>query len=171
MAERHGEVTFQGKPLTLTGEPVREGQKAPDFTAVTTDLEEFRLSDLGGKAALIVAVPSLDTSVCNIEARRFNEQADQIENTEVITISMDLPFAQARWREEAGTDKLQLLSDHRDAAFGASYGVLIKELRLLARSIFVVDSDGVIRYTQLVNEVTDEPDYDAALQAARSLNT
>ena len=170
MNERSGLVTFKGAPLTLLGEEVGVGDDAHDFTAVAPDMSEVRLSDLRGKVVLIAAVPSLDTPVCNIEAKRFNDEAAKLgEDVKVLVISMDLPFAQKRWCGAGAIESIQTLSDHRGANFGTSYGVLIKELQLLARSVWVVDGSGKIRYVELVGEVTQEPDYEAALSAAREL--
>jgi len=168
MTERTGLIAFQGNPLTLVGNEVGAGDDAPDVELLDTELNAVRLSSLKGKVAVLVAVPSLDTAVCDLEARRFNEEAAGLgDGVAVRVISMDLPFAQARWCGAAGVESVQTLSDHRDAAFGLAYGVLIKELRLLARAVFVVDRDGDVRYVQIVPEVTDEPDYEAALKAAR----
>ncbi len=170
VAEHAGRVTFQGEPLTLLGDLPEIGTIAPPFTAVATDLSEVSLEDTAGTLRVLVAVPSLDTSVCDSEARRFNDEAASLGDDVLIqVISMDLPFAQARWCGAAGADHVRTLSDHRDAAFGRAYGVLIKELRLLARSVFIVDRDGKLRYGQLVNEITNEPDYDAVLQAIEGL--
>ena len=166
MAERIGLVTIKGNPVTLGGNEVKAGDPAPNFVAVNNDLEEVELSAFKGKTLLIASVPSLDTPVCDMETRRFNEEAARLgDEVQILVISMDLPFAQKRWCGAAGVDKVITLSDHRDAAFGNAYGVLIKELRLLARAIFVIDQEGVIRYIQIVNEVGDEPDYEAALSA------
>lgn len=171
MKERTGLVTLKGKQVTLVGNEVKVGQKAPDVELVANDLSTVKLSSLlKGKIGIIVSVPSLDTPVCDTETRRFNQEAAGLGNdVTILTVSMDLPFAQARWCGAAGIKNLQTLSDHRDAAFGTSYGVLIKELRLLARAIFVVDKQGVIRYIQLVKEVATEPDYQTALAAAKGL--
>ncbi len=170
MQERTGLVTMKGNPLTLLGPEIKVGQAAPDVELVANDLSTVKLSSFKGKVGIFTSVPSLDTSVCNKETRRFNEAAAYLgDDTVVLAISVDLPFAQARWREEAGVNKVQTLSDHRDVAFGTSYGVLIQGLRLLARAVFVVDREGVIRYIELVDEVTNEPDYDAALKAAEKL--
>ena len=170
MAERTGLVTFQDNPLTLLGNEVTVGQPAPDVELVANDLSSVRLSDFKGKVCVLTSVPSLDTPVCDTETRRFNEAAGAMGGAvKVLTVSMDLPFAQARWCGAAGVENVQTLSDHRDAAFGESYGVLIKGLRLLARAVFVVDTEGIIRYEEIVKEVTDEPDYDAALKAAKDL--
>jgi thiol peroxidase len=170
MSERKGIVTIAGNPLTLLGNAVTVGQKAPDFVALDNDLNPKALSDFAGKVLIIAAVPSLDTPVCDVETRRFNTEASKIgENVHIITMSMDLPFAQKRWCAAAGIDRLTTLSDHRDASFGNNWGVLIKELRLLARSVFVVGKDGLVKYVEIVPEVKDEPDYDAALAAAKAL--
>jgi thiol peroxidase len=171
MAERTGLITFNGNPLTLLGNEVKVGQKAPDAELVANDLSVARLSSLrAGKVCIITAVPSLDTPVCDLETRRFNEEAGRLgRDAVVLTVSMDLPFAQKRWCGAAGVQNVQTLSDYRQAAFGNAYGVLIKGLRLLARAVFVLDKPGVLRYVELVKEVASEPDYDAALTAAKKL--
>ena len=169
MAERTGLVTIRGNPVTLVGNEVKVGDPAPNFVVVNNDLEEVELTAFKGKTLLIASVPSLDTPVCDTETRRFNEEAANLgDEVQILVISMDLPFAQKRWCGAAGVDRVLTLSDHRDAAFGNAYGVLIKELRLLARAIFVVDREGVIRYIQFVGEVGEEPDYDAALSALKA---
>jgi thiol peroxidase len=170
MAERPGAITMKGNPLTLVGQEVRVGEKAPDFGVIANDLTPFKFSSIAGKVAIISSVPSLDTPVCNIETRRFNDEAVKLgPDVEILTLSMDLPFAQKRWCGAAGVERVKTFSDHRDAAFGLAYGVLIKELRLLARAVFVVDKAGVVRYSQLVKEVGDEPNYDEVLQAVSNL--
>jgi thiol peroxidase len=170
MTERPGIITMKGNPLTLVGQEVRVGDQAPDFEVIANDLSPFKLSSLKGKVVIITSVPSLDTPTCNIETRWFNEEAAKLgPNVEILTISMDLPFAQKRWCGAAGVDRVKTYSDHRDAAFSLAYGVLIKELRLLARAIFVVDKGGVLRYTQFVKEVSNEPNYDEVLQAVGKL--
>ncbi|MBO8140688.1 MAG: thiol peroxidase [Firmicutes bacterium] len=161
------QVTMRGNPVTLLGKPVEVGQKAPDFTVVANDMSTVTLKDTSG-VRLIASVPSLDTGVCSAETRRFNEEAAKLGNVKVLVISMDLPFAQKRWCAAEGIENVQTLSDHREASFGQNYGVLIKELRLLARAIFVVDSSNTITYVEYVPEVTDHPDYDKALAAARA---
>jgi thiol peroxidase len=169
MEERVNAVTMKGKPLTLLGGEIKPGDKAPDFTAVGTDLSPIGFSSFAGKVCIISAVPSLDTPVCDLETRRFNAEAGRLGgDVEVLTLSMDLPFAQKRWCGAAGVDKVTTLSDHRDASFGLAYGVLIKGLRLLARAVFVIDREGVVRHAQLVKEISVEPDYEAVLQAVRS---
>ncbi len=168
MVERSGMVTIHGKPLTLVGQEVKVGDKAPDFAALDNALSPVKLSDFRGKAVVLASVPSLDTPVCDIETRRFNQEAAGLgDGVAVLTISMDLPFAQKRWCGAAGVANVKTLSDHRDAAFGTAYGVLIKELRLLARAVFVVDKGGAVRHAQLVKEVTQEPDYAAVLAAVK----
>jgi thiol peroxidase len=170
MAERTGIITFRGNPLTLVGNEVNVGDEAPDFVALANDLSPFKLSSLRGKVCVLSAVPSLDTPVCDAQTRRFNQEAERLgPDVAIVTISMDLPFAQTRWCGVAGVSNVQTLSDHRDASFGTSYGMLIKELRLLARAVHLVDRDGVIRYVQLVQEVTDEPDYEAVLSELSKL--
>jgi thiol peroxidase len=170
MQERTGVITFQGNPLTLLGAELKVGDSAPDVTLLSNDLSPIQLSSYKGKVCVISVVPSLDTPVCDMQTRRFNEEAGNLgDNVAILTMSMDLPFAQARWCGAAGVDKVATLSDHRDAAFGEAFGVLIKELRLLARAVFVVDKDGVIQYIQLVKEVTEEPDYNAVLEAVKKL--
>lgn len=172
MSERKSAVTFQGNPLTLSGDELKVGQEAPDAVVLANDLTEVRLSDFRGKVVIICSVPSLDTPVCDVQTRRFNQAATDLgEDVVVLTVSMDLPFAQARWCGAAGVEAVKTLSDHRDAAFGLAYGVLIKELRLLGRAVFVLDRKGIIRYIQLVGEMTNEPDYDAALQAVGELTS
>lgn len=162
------QVTFNQDPVTLIGTEIKVGEQAPNFTVLSNDLQEVSLDDYEGQVKLISVVPSVDTGVCSQQTQRFNEEADAIGNTQVLTISMDLPFAQSRWCAANGIENISLLSDHRDADFGEKYGVLIKELRLLARSIFVVDSNNVVQHVEYVSEVTNHPDYDAALQAAKA---
>jgi thioredoxin-dependent peroxiredoxin len=168
MAERPGAVTFQGNPLTLQGNEVKAGDKAPEFVALDTSLNPVDLAKYQGKVIIISSVPSLDTPVCDLETRRFNEESAKLgEGVVVLTVSMDLPFAQSRWCGAAGVTHVTTLSDHKDASFGLAYGVLIKELRLLARAVFVIDRKGVVRYAELVKEITHEPDYDSALKAVK----
>ena len=170
MADRQAAVTLQGNPLTLTGNEVKVGDKAPDFTVLDNDLNPVTLGDFPGKVLVIATVPSLDTPVCELETKRFNNEAAALgDGVQILTVSMDLPFAQKRWCGAAGVDRLKTVSDHRDANLGLAYGVLIKELRLLARAVFVVDAQGVVRYVQLVKEVADEPDYPAVLAAIKGV--
>jgi thiol peroxidase len=168
MIETKDTITFKGNPVTLAGSLPEVGRAAPDFEVLANDLSPVKLSAFKGKTLVICSVPSLDTSVCDTEIRKFNEQATSLgDDVAVLAISMDLPFAQKRWCGAAGVKNVQTLSDHRDASFGRAYGVLIKQLRLLARAVFVVDKKGVIRYIQVVDELTNEPDYEAALKAAK----
>jgi thiol peroxidase len=170
MTERAGAVVFGGKPATLLGNELKVGDAAPDFTAVGNDLKPVALSQFKGKVVVIASVPSLDTPTCDIETRRFNAEAAKLgPDVVVLTVSMDLPFAQKRWCGAAGVDRVITVSDHREAAFGKAYGVLLKDVRLLARCVFVVDRQGVIRYIQLVKDVGTEPDYAPVLQAVRDL--
>ena len=170
MQERSGIITMKGNPLTLIGSEVKVGDRAPEFTALDNNLSPVRLSSFKGKVCVLASVPSLDTPVCDLETRKFNEEASRLgAETIFLTISMDLPFAQKRWCGASGVSRVQTLSDHRDASFGTSYGVLIKELRLLARAVFVVDQGGIIQHAQLVREVTQEPDYNSVLSALKKL--
>ncbi|HMU76144.1 MAG TPA: thiol peroxidase [Elusimicrobiota bacterium] len=165
--ERKGGTTFKGNPLTLVGNEIKVGQKAPEFKAVAGDLSEVNLAKSAGKTRLIVAVPSLDTPVCDAETRKFNEAVSKVSGVQTYVISMDLPFAQGRFCQTAGIKNLQPLSDHRDASFGVAYGTLIKELRLLSRAVFVVNAQDVVTYVEYVPEMTNHPNYDAALAALR----
>ena len=170
MNERSGVITFKGNSMTLLGTELKVGDKAPDFNVVDTTLALVNLATHAGKIRIISAVPSLDTPVCDTETRKFNQEAAGLpENVVVLTISLDLPFAQKRWCGAAGIERVVTLSDYRDRSFGQNYGVLIKELLLLARCIFVVDAQGIIRYIQQVPEVTSEPDYAAVIAAAKAL--
>jgi len=173
-AEREGVVTFKGNPMTLVGQALKTGDRAPDFHLVGNDLSEVTLKDAlagGSRAALLIVVPSIDTSVCSLETAKFNKQVRELPEGKVatFTISEDLPFAQKRWSEAEQVKSLQLLSDYKDHSFGKAYGVWIKELGLLARSIFIVDKNGIIQFTQIVPEIAQEPDYDQVLAAARDV--
>lgn len=167
--ERSGATTMRGNPLTLIGPELKAGDKAPDFSLLSNDLKPVTLADSAGKVRILSVVPSLDTPVCDTQTRRFNEEAAKLGNVEILTISMDLPFAQKRWCGAAGVDKVKTVSDHRDASFGAAYGTWIKELRLESRAVFVVDKDGKLAHVEYVKEVADQPNYDAALAAAKKL--
>ena len=170
MEERVGIVAVNGKPMTLIGKQLKEGDPAPDFEVLDNDLLPMRFASFRGKVCVISAVPSLDTPVCDVETRRFNEEAGRLSpDVQILTISMDLPFAQKRWCGAAGVDKVITLSDHHEAEFGTKYGVLIKELRLLARAVFVIDREGIVRYVQTVGEIAHEPDYEEVLNAVRNL--
>ncbi|MDQ0416167.1 thiol peroxidase [Croceifilum oryzae] len=165
--ERHGAITFKGGPVTLVGPEVKVGEQAPDFTVLANDLSPVTLASSAGQVRLISVVPSVDTGVCDAQTRRFNEAAAKLDNAVVLTVSMDLPFAQKRWCAAAGIDQVQTVSDHRDASFGTAYGMLIKELRLLARGVFVVDRNDKVTYVEYVSEATDHPNYEAAIEAAK----
>jgi thiol peroxidase len=166
--ERKGAVTMRGNPLTLVGPELKAGQKAPAFTAVGKGLASVTLEQFKGKVKIIAAIPSIDTPVCDAETRRFNEEASKLPgDVQILTISMDLPFAQARWCGAAGVDKVTAISDWRTAEFGEKYGALIKELHLLARAVFVIDKDDNVVYAEYVKEVANQPDFEAALAAAR----
>jgi thiol peroxidase len=170
MEERSGIITMRGNPLTLVGPALEVGSPAPDVELLDNALKPVKLSSFRGKVCVISSVPSLDTPVCDIETRRFNTEAGKLgDNVVVLTVSMDLPFAQKRWCGAAGVENVVTLSDHRNADFGSAYGVLVKELRLLGRSIFVVDQKGVIRYIQTVKEISEEPDYGAVIEAVKKL--
>lgn len=170
MHERHGFVTFRGTPVTLVGTALQVGNKAPEFTALRRDLSSFSLAQTAGKVVVINSVPSLDTPVCATQTRRFNQEAAGLgPDTKVLVVSTDLPFAQGRFCTTEGIANLETLSDHRDVSFGTAYGLLIKELRLLARAVLVVDKGGVVRYMQLVPEIGQEPNYDEALAAVKAL--
>lgn len=168
--ERTGAGLFKGSPITLLGPELKVGDKAPDFRLNKSLVDEVTLSDFAGKVKLISVVPSIDTGVCDAQTRRFNEEAAKLgDNVVVLTVSVDLPFAQARWCGAAGVDKVVMLSDYKDNNFGEAYGVLIKEFRLDYRAIFVVDTDDTIRYVEYLHEMTEHPDYDAAIAAVRAL--
>jgi thioredoxin-dependent peroxiredoxin len=171
MTERTSAVTMKGNPLTLLGPELKVGDKAPEFEALNNDLAPVRLSSFKGKICLIASVPSLDTPVCDLETRRFNTEAAKLSpEVQILTISMDLPFAQKRWCGAAGVDKVMTLSDHKEASFGLAYGVLIKELRLLARAVFLIDKEGALRHVEIVKELTEEPDYEKVLSILKTLS-
>lgn len=166
MKERTGVITFMGNPMTLVGDFVEAGQKAPGFTVLANDMSPKTLADYSGNRLLISVVPSLDTGVCDMQTRRFNNEVASLgANVRILTISCDLPFAQARWCGAAGVDKLETLSDYKDLSFGHAYGLLIKELRLLTRAVLVVDSKGMLTHMEVVPEVSHEVNFEAALAA------
>lgn len=169
MQERKDVVTMGGKPVTLVGNALKVGDKAPDFKVLDTAMAEKSLKDYKGKIKVISVTPSLDTPVCDLQATWFNEDVDKLGDVYVLNVSMDLPFALKRYCAAKGFDKVATLSDHRDASFGTAYGVLIKERRLLARAVFVLDRDDVIRYVELVPEVTHAINYDALLAAVTKI--
>lgn len=171
MEERIGAITMGGNPLTLIGDVLEVGDQAPDFEVIDNEMSPVKFSSFLGNVCIISSIPSLDTPVCDTETRRFNEEAGRLNsNVEILTISMDLPFAQKRWCGAAGVNRVLTLSDHRDASFGMAYGVLIKELRLLARAVFVIDRSGIVRRVDLVKEMTKEPDYDSILSSVRGIS-
>ena len=164
-------VTMQGRPMILAGNEIKEGDKAPDFKTLDNDMMpmKFLRSHLG-KIAVILSVPSLDTPVCDLETRRFNKEAQSLSpDINILAISMDLPFAQKRWCAATGIANVKTYSDYQKGAFGRAYGVLMKDLRLLARAIFIIDREGAVKYTQLVKEVTNEPNYDEVLNALQDI--
>lgn len=170
MEERKSIVTMKGNPITLVGKELKVGDAAPDCDLTGADLTTVKLSSFRGKVCLISSLPSLDTPVCDSQTRKFNEEVAKFaDDTVVVTISMDLPFAQKRWCAAAGIENVLTLSDHRDGSFGEAFGVLIKELRLLARAVFIVDREGIVRYIQLVSELTNPPDYNAVLAALKEV--
>ena len=170
--ERTGIVTSHGRPLTLLGPDLGVGARAPDFTVLDGSVQEVRLSDHAGKIKVISVTPSLDTPVCDLQLRRFNSEAANLPaGIVVMNVSMDLPFAVSRFCAAAGIDRVLALSDHRDASFGIAFGVLIKESRLLARSIFILDRDNVVRYREIVPDLSSHPDYEKALQALQAIST
>jgi thioredoxin-dependent peroxiredoxin len=168
MQERKGVITFKGGPLTLLGPEIKTGDTAPSFKLLTNSLQEVSLADYKGKTLILSVAPSLDTPVCAEQTRRFNKESASLPaGVEVLTVTADLPFAQGRFCGGENI-KIQTLSDHREMAFGNAYGTHIKELRLEARALFVVGKDGKIKHAQYVKEVTEHPDYDKALQAAKA---
>jgi thiol peroxidase len=168
--ERQGAVTFKGNPMTLVGQPLKPGDSAPDFRVVDNTLQAVTLADSAGKIRLITTVPSLDTPVCDTMTRTFNQEAAKLPDSVVVyTISLDLPFAQKRWCGNAGIERVRTLSDYQDRSFALNYGLLIKELKLMARAVLVIDANNRISYLQLVPEVTSEPDYAAAVTAVKAL--
>lgn len=164
------QVTFKNNPITLVGNEVKVGDQAPDFTVLANDLSTVTLKDSEGKVRLIASVPSLDTGVCDAETRRFNEEVSTLGgDVAFYTVSVDLPFAQKRWCGAAGIDAVHTVSDHRDLSFGEAYGVYMQELRLLARAVFVIDQKGTVTYVEYVAEGTSHPNYEAAIDAVKSL--
>lgn len=161
-------ITFKGKNVTLEGNEAKAGDNAPDFNLTDNSLGNVSLSDTKGKRIFVV-VPSVDTPVCDREIRRFNEEAAKLDGVNIYVISMDLPFAQIRWCGSAGVDKVTTLSDYKNRDFGKNYGTYIKEVGLLARSIFVVDENDKVIYVEYCSEVSSDPDYESALNAVKSL--
>ena len=168
--ERAGATTLRGNPLTLVGPELKVGDTAPDFSLTDVGLKTVTLKDTGNHVRIISVVPSLDTPVCDAQTKHFNEAAANLPGVDILTVSMDLPFAMKRWCGAFGVDKVKMLSDHKDASFGTNYGTLIKDLRIESRAIFVLDGDNHIRHAEYVKEVADFPNYETALAAARSAN-
>ena len=170
MTERTGELTFKGNPQTVIGEKLSVGDKAPDFSLIANNLSTVTLADSDGKVRLISVVPSLDTGICDAQTRRFNEEISSLgDNVVGYTISADLPFAQKRWCGNAGVDNVITLSDHKDMSFGNAYGTHYKERRLERRAVFVIDEAGVVQYVEYLPEISQPPDYDAALAVLKKL--
>lgn len=171
MQERTGVTAMQGNPLTLMGPELKIGDKAPDFSVVANDMNPVKLSDFDSKVIVISAIPSLDTPVCDLETQRFNHEASKLGNDiKILTISMDLPFAQKRWCGANNVEQVITLSDHKEASFGEAFGVLIKELRLLARAVFILDEKRIIRDIIILDDVVKEPDYDKVIEAVKQLS-
>jgi thiol peroxidase len=169
--ERNGATTLMGNPKTLVGPELKVGDKAPQFSAIDDALKPVDLGATGHGVRIFSVVPSLDTPVCDMQTKRFNDEAGKAANITMYTVSMDLPFAQKRWCDAFGVDNVRMISDHRDASFGQAYGTLIKDLRILSRAIFVVDKDDVIRHVEYVKEVSEHPNYEAVMEAARKIAT
>lgn len=169
MDKRKNLITMGGEPMTLIGKEIKIGDKAPDFTALKTDLTPYSLKDAEDKIKIISVVPSLDTGVCELQTIRFNEMASELGDIVILTISVDLPFAQSRFCGAKGIDKVITLSDHRDLDFGMKYGFVLEELRLLSRGIVILDRDNTVKYVEYVKEVTNHPDYDRALEEVKKL--
>ncbi len=167
--ERPGATTLRGNPLTVVGPELKTGDHAPNFQAMDDALKPVDLAATGKGVRIFSVVPSLDTPVCDAQTKRFNEEAGKLPDVSIYTISMDLPFAQKRWCSTYGVDHVKMVSDHKNGSFGESYGTLIKDLRILSRAIFVVDKNDTIRHVEYVKEVADHPNYESALQVAKSL--
>ncbi len=169
MEERKGGVTFKKKPVTLIGPEIQVGQKAPDFKLLDSNMKELSLSQSKGKVKLLSVVYSIDTPVCDYQTQKFEEEALKFPNVVVYSISMDLPYAAARYRKERNIQKLNILSDYKDGSFGKAYGLLIKEQNLLARAVFIIDNNDIVRYVEYVKDVTDAPDYEKAIEALNNV--
>lgn len=161
-------ITFKEQPMTVLGNEVQVGDKAPDFKVLANDLSEVTLANSKERVRLISVIPSIDTGVCDAQTRKFNEDVGSIEGVEVLTISVDLPFAQRRWCASSGLDHVQTLSDHKELSFGKAYGLVLEELRLLARAVFVIDASDTVVYAEYVSEATNHPDYEKAIEAAKA---
>ncbi|MCW3804691.1 thiol peroxidase [Plebeiibacterium marinum] len=163
------QITFAGNPVTIVGNKINVGDKAPDFTVINEKLEPVKLSDYDGKVKVLVIYPSIDTGVCAAQNRRFNVEANNLKDVVVLSISVDLPFAQSRFCGAEGLENIITLSDHKDLDFGEKYGFVIDEFRLLTRGTVIIDKDNTVKYVEYVPEITNDPDYDGALNAAKEL--
>lgn len=169
MEKTNVKITFGGNPVTLVGNEIKVGDKAPDFTVINNDLKPEKFSDYQGKKRIISVFPSIDTPVCATQNRIFNQKAAELQDTVVLSVSNDLPFAQKRFCGAEGIDNVVTLSDHKDVEFGQKYGFLIDEFRLLARGVVVVDKDDTVKYVEYVPEIGEEPDYDRAIEEIKKL--
>lgn len=169
MEKRKGIVTMKGNPVTLLGKEIKVGDKAPDFTVITTDSKPYTLKDAGNSVKIISIVPSLDTGVCELQTISFNEAAAELGDVLILTISVDLPFAQKRFCGAHGIDKVITLSDHKDLSFGLNYGFVMEESRLLARGVVIIDKDNTVRYVEYVSEGGTHPNYEKAIEEAKKL--
>lgn len=168
MIEREDATTLMGKPMTLIGPELKPGDMAPDFHVVDSSMQPVSLRETAGRTRIFSVIPSLDTPVCDAQTRRFDEEAATLQNVDIYTVSMDLPFAQKRWCGAFSVDRVKMLSDHKDGSFGTAYGTLIKDLRIESRAIFVVGPDNRLRHVEYVKDVSDHPDYTAALDAVKN---
>lgn len=162
-------TTLRGKPMRLSGPELKAGDPAPDFDLIDPKLQTVHLADTSGKVRIFSVVPSLDTPVCDAQTRRFDEEIPRLDNVEIYTVSMDLPFAQKRWCGAFGVERVAMLSDHRNGSFGENWGTLISDLRMETRAVFVVDKHNTIRYAEYVSDISEHPNYQAALDAARAI--
>lgn len=169
MTENKGIITFGGNPLTILGDMVKVGDKAQDFTVSSNELKPVKLSDYAGKVKVLSVMPSIDTPVCAAQTRKFNEEAAKLDNVQIMTLSVDLPFALARFCGAEGIDKAVTLSDYNGHDFAKKYGFLIKELNLLARGVIIVDANDEVKYVEYVPEVGTEPNYEKVLEALKAL--
>ncbi|MCL2673270.1 MAG: thiol peroxidase [Alphaproteobacteria bacterium] len=163
------EIKMGHKTITVLGDEVKVGDKAPDFTVLDKELHPVKLSDFKGRTVVINSVPSVDTSVCDIQVKRFNQEAAGLKDVAIMSISVDLPFALARYCAAEGINAVKTTSDHRELDFGTKYGLVIKDMRLLSRAVIVVDGNGIVRYAQYVQDITHTPDFDRALAAIREV--
>lgn len=168
MEKRHGVVTFAGRPVTLVGKEIKVGEPAPNFTALNTDLSSFSLSELKGKVVVISVVPSIDTSVCDMQTRWFNQDAAKLDGLAIVSVSVDLPFALKKYCAAQGIETVKTVSDHKELDFGLKYGFVIEELRLLARGAVVVDREGIVRYVEYVPVISEQPQYDKVMEAVKA---